>query len=332
MKKKQVNRKSFLSVMTILLMIILIVVITWYSAGLDPSYWKSKEFLSDMLIQAMIGIFSIVSGYGFGDNYFRTKVDGLFVYTYNEYDVKRKEIDIYLDKFKQWNEKLYRKEYAGKIRDYLLKHGIEQYEVILKLDRKQVLMLVETQKFIIDDKEVYIKSLTDEQIKAVLKVMDGKIKMPMVNEGYFLHAYAKSGKNSNYERAGKQDVLQRNTFIGMMGYKLLMSMAISFILAGLIIEPKESVSSEVITKMISRLFTMFTAITWGFYTGNEMVKKDTVFLSYKTQVLATFKIEVENGTFVPQSIEELAMQEYANKLLENNGKMNNEDTINNDST
>lgn len=326
---KKMNRKTVLSLMSIGLILLVIVITTCFSAGIDPDKWFTKDYLSSVLITLSIAIFGMISATGLGDNYYKTNDTGLFVKTYNDFNTERDKINPYIDKFTDWNEHLYWKEYQLKILRYL-KHdkGIKQAEAILKLDRKDVVTLTQPQCY----DNVYFKSLTKEQIDSVLLVIDGKIKMAFIHESYFLNAYSKSKHKSMYEQASEQEKTRRKKFLWLVFYRLTLTILIGLIFAGLAIdEAQGATTSQVVLNLVSRLFTFFTALSWGFYIACEMVKDECVFLAYKIRTLETFYLDVVvNKTFVPKSEEEKAYEEYQRFNVQYSNADNNNDNSSSD--
>lgn len=315
---KKINRKAFLSSMSILVMVIIIVLVSLFQAGLNPNFWMERDFQNDMIFITGIIIFGVVSGSAEGDNYYRTKEDGLFLYTYKEYENIRTKIDYIIDKFRQWADFLYRREYTIKVRNFLSEKGVEQYKDLLMLSHTQIKTLNEPRELEVNGVAKPFKSLTQEQIDAVLFVMAGKLKLKRVNDDYFLNAFAKGGRKSMYERASQQEKMKQRTFIALLIYRVILSLVVSGIFAGLAIQ--EGDGHDIANKfmdLVSRLFALITSIGWGFFVGNEMVKEDTIFLDYKRQTLHSFDLEVGiNKTFIPLSAEEEAKIQIKKKEVE----------------
>ena len=312
--KKKLNKKTMLSLVSICFILVIIVISTCFNAGIDPSKWFTTEYLSSTLITLAIAVFGMISATGLGDSYYRSNETGLFKKTYDEYNSERVKITPFVDKFTAWNNQLYRVEYRSKILRYLkVDYGIKQAENILKLDRTQVTSLNAPNKFEIEGETIYFKSLSKEQIEAVLRVIDGKIKLKFVHESYYLNAYSKSKNKSMYEQASNQEKAKTKKFIGLIVYRLTTTIVIGLIFAGLIIDTQngEGGASQVWLNLASRLFTFFTAMGWGFYISSEITKDECVFLSYKTRMLETFYLDVAvNKTFIPKTEEQLAYEEY----------------------
>lgn len=311
--KHKINRKMLLNSFSILLVIVLIVISSVAQAGIDPSYWTTWQFITSVMLTTSLCIFGVIAGYGEADNFYRTNTKGLFVDTYNNFNKAYDKILKHIDKFSDWNIRFYENELRKKIIRFLKDDwGIKQAEQVLMLDRKEVVKLIEPQKFFIKEKEVFFHTLSKEQIEAVLFVMNGKLKLKFVHDSYFLNAFTNNKKKSMYELAGNQEKNKRTKFSILITYRIILSLMMGLILSGLVVDQTTGASAGTIAiNLITRLFSLFSAITWGFYVAYELVKDDCVFLEYKIQVLEIFYNDVEvNKTFVPLTDDEKARKEY----------------------
>lgn len=320
--KKQLNRKAFFITISVLFVIIIIIVSSFLNAGVNPKYWFSNEFLGNLILTISICIFGVIAGNSEGDNFYRNNPNGLFTISYNDYNASRDKINNIIDKFSDWNENYYKKEYYKKCIRYLKNdNGIKQAELLLQLDRSEILKLTEPKSFLIDGNERYFNSLSLEQINAILNVLDGKIKVNFVHESFFLNAYSKSKNKSMYEQASEQEKSKRNKFTILMVYRIIFSILIGLIFAGLQIDKKSGVEAgQSAINLFGRLFTLFSSIGWGFFISNDMIKDEIMFIDYKKTILDMFYLDVEvNKTFISLNEEEKA-KEKIDQIRENKNK------------
>lgn len=303
---KIVNRRAVLVAFSLLFIVGLIAVTSFVNAGLNPDYWKSSEFVSDMAYTIALALIGIVCGFLEGDNYYRANVKGLFVITYNNFNTSRRKIEPIIDKFSDWNKNLYEKELYAKVIRYLKNDcGIKQAELVLQLDRTQIEQLDEPKSFEIGGEIRYLNSLSVEQKKAVYKALNGQIKVNYVHDSYFLNAYSKNSNKSMYEQASEQDKRKRQKFLFLMGVRVIFTILVGMVLTALTKEMLEGDKAQAWIKMLSRYFTLFSAFSWGIFISGDMIKDDCLFLDYKIQVLEQFYLDCEvNKTFVSKSIEE----------------------------
>jgi len=313
---KVINRKALLVGFSLLFVVVLIAITSFVNAGLDPSYWASDEFKTDMLLTVALVMIGTLTGFSEGDNFYRTKQDGLYVVNYNKFYTERQKIENNLDKFGDWVLRLYRKEAYNKIKRYLInENGIKQAELILKLDRTQIEQLTEPKAFEIEGEIRYFNSLTQEQIKAILKVFNGEIRVKYVHESYYLNAYSKNSSKSMYELASEQEKKKRQKLITLMAFRVITTILIGMVLAGLTRDLVEGDKAQAWIKMLSRYFTLFSAVSWGVFISNDMIKDECLFLDYKIRTLEQFYLDVEvNKTFTTKTEEEKAFEKI-NELL-----------------
>lgn len=326
--KKTFNRKGVLIAISLILVVIIIGVTSFVNAGIDPNYWKSDKFVTNTIFTVSLVLIGIVSGQAEGDNFYRNKIDGLFVTSYNEYNAKRASIDNLLDKFNDWAYNLYKKEQYKKIVRYLRdEKGIKQFELILELGKEQIIQLETGPKsFVINNKERYLNSLSHEQIKSILRVFNGEIKVKYVDDSYYLNAYAKNKNKTMYEQASVQEKKKKQKFVFLMTYRVIFTVLTGMVFTAFVVEQKnnDERTTQALLNLFSRYFTLFTSFTWGFFLANDMIKDECVFLDYKTTTLTQFFLDVEiNKTFICKTEEEKAYEKIIS-LQESKGEMKND--------
>lgn len=260
--KKLANRKAILITISLLFLAVLIAITSFANAGIDANYWTSDKFITDTMFTISLVLIGIVCGQAEGDNFFRTNEKGLFVSTYNNYNTKRNLIENIVDKFRDWNYNLYKKEYYNKCVRYLAdENGIRQAKLIMQLDRSQIVQLNEPQCFVVDNEQRYFNSLTEIQINACLKVIDGKIRVRYINESYFLNAYSKNGNKSMYEEASEQQKRKRKTFLVLTSYRVVLTLLVSMVLTAFVFEQQDGVDkAQAFYTLLLRYFTLFSSV------------------------------------------------------------------------
>lgn len=313
------NRKSILSTSTLILAIVLIVVMTLFQTGLDPSKWRTTQFLTTCIITTAICILGVICGHGQADNHYRNHQKGIYIKTLNNYYLSRERINDNIEYFRGWSKQLYEQEnYEKQFRYLHVEFGIEQANLVMKLTKEQVKSLFKPQKFIIDDKERFFDSLSQEQIEAVLAVLEGKVNVEYVHDDYFLNAFNSNKNKSMYEQASKQEQIKRNKFTAMLAYRIVLSLVIGLIFGALIVEQQGgeggSQASQTVVNLVSRLFTLVSAVMWGFFIANDLIKLECQFLNYKIRKLDEFYLEVvEKKTKIIETTEERIKKEFENQ-------------------
>ena len=313
---KVVNRKAILVAFSLLFIVGLIAITSFVNAGLNPAYWRSSQFVSDMIYTISLALIGIVCGYMEGDNYYRMNVKGLFMLTYNNFFASKKKVEGIADKFSDWNKELFKRESYAKIIRYLKnENGIKQAELLLQLDRKDIEKLDEPQILEIGGEKRYVNSLSPEQKKAILNVFNGHIKVKYVHDSYFLNAYSKNSTKSMYEQAGEQERKKRQKFLFLMTIRVIFTILIGMVMTALTKDLVNGDKAQAWIKMLSRYFTLFSAFSWGIFIAGDMIKDECLFLDYKIQTLEQFYLEVEvNKTFVAKTDEE-KVREKIEKLF-----------------
>lgn len=308
-KKRKFNKKSIFSSISLVLVILVIFSATFFQAVIDPNYWTTDAFLSSLLTNVALIIVGIVSGVGEADNYYHNLKNGLYQTIYTSYNRVRAKIEPFIDKYTDWNLNYYEKEKEAKILRYLkIDYNIKQAKKILELDRFEIETLVKPQQI----NGTYYKSLTVEQLGAIFKVLDGKVKVEFMHEGYFLNAFSNDSTVSMYEKARKQEKDKQRKFIGLIGYRVMMTLTVALIFAGLQIDANSDMTAQQMwLNLATRMWTLGNAVAYGFFTSNELIKDECKFLDYKNTVLDKFYLEViQNKTFNSRSAEDIAREEY----------------------
>jgi len=306
-----------MSSLSTILVAVFIIASTLVQAGFDPEYLKSSAFIANLLITLSICLIGMANGNAEGTNYYKNKDNGLYQATCREFKTARDKINPYIDKFSYWAENLYKKELYKKQYRYLKNNfGIKQAEKIMKLDRSEILLLVEPQKF----KDTYFNSLTKEQIDACLEVIDGKIKLKYIEESYFLNASMTNKNQTTYEWGGAEESNKRRNFTKLTAYRLLTTITIGVIFAGLTVGETASIAQVWVT-LVARLWTLSTSIMWGVFISSTILNETCSYISYKTRILDTFYLEtIVNKTFVSKTQEEIAKEIIDKKEMIGKGK------------
>lgn len=304
-KAKGINRKALMSSLSTILVAILIIASTLVQAGFDPEYLKTTAFISNLLITLSICLIGMANGNAEGTNLYKNKTNGLYQATCREFKTARNKINPYIDKFSYWAENLYKKELYKKQYRYLKNNfGIKQAEKIMKLDRSDIIKLSEPQR--IGDN--YFNSLTEEQIEACLKVANGKIKLKYIEESYFLNASMTNKNLTTYEWGGLEEKNRTKHFTKLTAYRLLTTITIGVIFAGLTVGEAASIQQVWVT-LVARLWTLATSIMWGVFTASTILNESCSYISYKVRILDTFYLEtVVNKTFISKTQEEIAKE------------------------
>lgn len=296
-------------------MCVIIVFTTLVNAGFDMDKVFEKENLSNAIINAAITIFGTVAAVPAGTVATKQRHNpdgslGRYIQEFNSYNTVRKQVEPKRIGFSQWHSAQHLKELHQKKIDVMLEHGIVQAEVILKLSKDQIETLTKSQQFDIEGETIYVKALTDTQIKLCVDILAGSVKLHKLPDFYFLYVDGKSTK-SFYDQAYYEAREANLTLVTNLLSKIFIGFVITSIFTGLVVIGDEDTSSaEFVMKAIiiiaARIFNAVTSTLWGWLLGQEMVYKQCYYINGRTQFLELF---LNDEGFVPLSIEEQARAE-----------------------
>ena len=313
---KNIAKETVLTAVSLLGLLFLIVVTSLANAGLDPTKLTTVESVSNLSINAAITIFGIAVALpsGIANTKIRVNKDGSsgrYLQDYRDYNTIRQKIEPKRIQFAQWHQAQYLKELHAKQVSYLLEFDILQAEDVLRLTREQIRGLTTSQMYVVDDKEVYYKSLNPVQIKACLYVLDGHVKLHKLSDYYFLYCDGKA-KKSFYDQAYSESNDERFTVVVKLLYKVFIGFVVTSIWTSLVISQltEEQTTKEFIYKalilMIARIVNAVSSTLWGMLIGREYVYRQCYYINGRTQFLQLFDSDT---TFVYQNIEEQVKQE-----------------------
>ena len=321
--KHGITRKSLYSFFSIAICIILIIVLSITQATFNKEFYKDINYWIDLGIQVALCIFGITTGIQVGDDINRNNPKGRFRLVLGNYVV----IYTYIDSkkmfsfFDDWLERYRELKQQKKIFTCLKENGIHQLEV-LDLDFEDLEKLKKPfkkewkgttfyKKYYKSDTQnscTYFMSYTEGQIEIIKQCKSGFVKVSKLSSSFFMDSINKyqtdMWESAAHSHQKKSLYVSLNTI-----YRIIGLTAFSFISCGL--EPLQGASgTQVILSLVTRLFSLATAIIWGIYTGMELVKIDISYLEYKTQMLTQYRDEIELKVFVPTSIEQKALEQY----------------------
>lgn len=315
--KKHVAKETLFVGVALLCMVLIISFTSIVNAGLDPSKMFTKENAGNALINAAITVFGVISALPAGMVSTKQRVnpdgsEGKYLQDFSEYNDIRQKIEPRRLAFSQWHNAQHIKEQTQKCVDYLLSKGILQASEILKLTVEQVRTLTTSKPIKVEDKEIYFKALTPEQIAACVKVLSGKVIVHKLPDYYFLYIDGKSSKTF-YDQAYREAVDQNFVLISKLMYRICTGFVITCILTGFVIyepDPDMATSRAVILAIVNALARVFNAVTstlWGWLLGQELVYKQCYYINGRTQFLKLFDSDKD---FKVQSIEDIARADY----------------------
>lgn len=339
------TKRTLYSVLGILGCFLLTIVMSITGMGFDQSVFLTWNYWTGMIIQFAISIFSMITGQQIGDDMNRNDKKKQYRRSLEKYTEQRKRVDALniFEYFDLWLESYRAKKIDQKIRETLQDFGIKQ-PAVLDLDITELPNLktpwvkdwtgTEYEAKYFNEKtgksETVFKSLTEEQIDVVEKILSGYVTVSKVSASYFMDAL-KGTSVDEWERASKSEKKKGGKLASGYSYRLILMLLLSVIVNGLIAVPYES-AGGVALNIAVRIFILISSTIWGIYLGIKVVEMDCVFLTYKTSILKLYCDEINNGTYKINSIDEQAQVEYQQYITELKGETENgrgnEDTEN----
>ena len=309
---KYISKEIFIIVFTIILTLLVTIFTTISGARFDISRLTLAEVYTNILINTVIVLVMTLVSYPYGKlNTMCKKTpdgkNGRYLNAFACFNAAYNLIQHRLYQFNQWHTKKYKQEVKDKQLRYLAEKGIKQPELILKLDRNQIKNLTTAQSYEIDGDTVYFSSLTKKQLKACLKVYDGKISVHKLPDYYFLYVDGKSS-SSFYDQAYYENRVENAYVISLMSLKVATSLITACVLTSLIFEDIAFGNVlKILSNLASRILTIGLSIYSGYSIGQNLIYKKCYYIEGKTQILTEFNDDKDFEYLDPQT---LAKQEY----------------------
>ena len=321
-KLNSVDLKKIIKASTLFVGLVLIVFISFFNATFDFDNFNWYEWLANSSILVGIMIFGILMGGSTGTDIQQEKENGRYQVAcsqYNEIALAIDSIRIYFSQFWLWYKE--RKLIEKKI-DYLIDNQFDSRiaNIIVKNIEKEDLEsgkllynLAEPNEKIYIKNGIKIKKLDIEKIEIIKEIFG--FKLDTYGDSYYLSLFDDTGIKVNDAEKGKkinEKIARdkRNNF----GLKITSSLIISIVWGALTIYELTSGGEDAVRKawlnLISRISALITSYLSGFSTSVINVRDKASAIENKTDILKTFKSCYENGSFVPETYEQMIEREY----------------------
>ena len=322
MEAAGVTKRTLYSGVGIFGCLLVTVVMSITGIGFNPDVFFTWNYWTGMIIQFAISIFSMITGQQIGEDIHRNNPNSQYRIELRAYRSTYEVLDQsgLISYFDAWLTVYRAKKLEKKIEQTLLDLGMKQKQVldldmteIYKLDkpfRKDWTDTPYYEKYL-DPKtgksETVFKSLSEEQIEALKWILQGKVTLAYISPSYFLNALNESGSDE-WDSAAAADKRKPQKMVSGYTYKLFTMLVISAITNGIFASPYDD-GGSVWLSIASRIFALITSTVWGVFLGFQIVKMDTVYLSYKSYILKLCHDDCVSGRFKPETIEEQALRE-----------------------
>lgn len=309
--KKGLNKKVVLGFLAFLFAVAFICISSFFPFIIDPTRWQTEEFLSDELIIIAITIFGMIS----------------FVFisqAQNAQDPRSElakaktaftaSVDKITDRggFKQWVRKVLQKHDREEIKvRNLERYGIEDISV-LDLEIAQIKALTEPQRY----NGRWYKSLSEEQIKFVLKTRESNPLPNPVDPSYYLVAKSIGENTTISEQSGNESKKKTVLLSWSVLSKIITTLLIAIILGSLVRDlTAEQDTATAWMKFAQRMFSLSTSAFMGFLVGSQMNDIDAYYINLRIEV---HKEYLSDKLFKPVSQQEEARQQFIQRVKTEN--------------
>lgn len=307
-RKPKICKEVVLASSSVVVLVIVTVLTSFITCGFDLKKMFSGENTFNLITNASITVMGIVSSLPLGILTTKQRLnpdgsEGRYLQDFHEFHSIRKLIEPKRKYFGQWHSIQYAKECKTKQFDYLLKHNVIQPEYILLLSVEQVRTLTKPRVFEIDGKTIHLNALTPSQIKACIKVLEGKVQVRKLPDFYFLYVDNVSNL-SFYDTAYTERKDEVKTVLVKILSKVALGFVVTCVLTGFAHDLKDVQFTPTyivfaILLMLIRIFNALSSVYAGLSAGQEVVYRQCYYINGKTQFLKSFDTDT---SFNPDEI------------------------------
>lgn len=305
--KKGINKKVALGFLAFFFCVIFICISSFFPFIIDPSRWQTKEFLSDELIIVAITIFGMLS----------------FVFISQAQNAQDPRSDLAIARvaftasvakitdrkgFKQWvKEVLQAKDKEAINRRRLEAVGVADVRV-LDLEISEIKALIDPQRY----NGVYFRSLSEKQIKEVLKIRESNPLPNPVDPTYYLFVKSMGNNATISEQSGNEGKKKSALLSYSIVSKIITALLIAIIVGSLVRDTASGGDGATAwMKFAQRMMTLATSSFLGYLVGCQMNDIDAYYINLRVEVHREYE---SDETFKPKSEEEEAKEEFIERV------------------
>lgn len=310
-RKIGLNKKVFLGFLAFLFAVAFVCISSFFPFIIDPTRWQTKEFLSDELIIIAITIFGMVSFIFISQAQNAQDPRSELAKAKVRFTESIKEIKDRVA-FKQWVRKILQAndKHEIKMRE-LEKIGIDDVSV-LDLEIAQIKALTEPQRY----NGRWYKSLSEEQIKFVLKVRQSNPLPNPVDPSYYLVAQSVGENRTISEQSGNEGKKKTTLLSWSIMSKIIATLLVAIVLGSLVRDlASEQDNATAWMKFAQRMFSLSTSAFMGYLVGCQMNDIDAYYINLRVEVHQEY---LSDKTFKPTSQQEEARQQFIERVKTEN--------------
>lgn len=318
---KKLDLKAALRVGSFAVAILMVVITSIFSLGLDPSQMNWGSWLSRTAILLFFSIYGSVFGESLGKDRSKKRVDGAYQNALKSYltirgqIIERKLVNM-LERWLGWDWSRHEDEH--KI-DYLRRWGIRDPERVLScLDMfnddsfRDKILKHPVSIGVIDGKERFLKRQSQDQLDAVLDILEGRITLPVPHSAYYLDALQDTGSSlDSYEMPNHITLVENVTKWTSRISKILTSIIVSMFLGMLVVQSVMGADdAQEWIDLCSRLATLIINTLSGYMIGVVIVQQETSRINDKEMRLHSFLNSIDSGEYRPEDENDVDADEY----------------------
>lgn len=293
-KFKNITQKGLMSIVVVVVSVFLTIIISVANVILDPSKFDFNTWIGNTGISVGLSLIGMFCGEAIFGGMMMNDSEKKYQHALSEYNLARRDIDLITQYLQQYLDNQYYREVRSFKFDYLLANNVEQPDMILKLDIRDIDKLAVPYKTEIDGKVVYFKSYSKKKLEIIHEVLEGEIKLKRIGKNFYLNSDSKDSAKSDYLEAAR--LIQEKKFAVNMSraIKIGSMVFVSAFLAMLTVqEVMNAGDTQAWVNLITRLLNIVLGLWSGYINASISVQEDVKALNLKTTKLKEFKRDFE---------------------------------------
>lgn len=313
------SKKLVLGVLSFVLVLAMIVVSAFSELSMNPSNWKSSEFISKELIQVAIAVMSMICFINIGksgndldsrSNIAKTRKD--FMESIEK--IKAKGVNGFLQWVKHTKQKI---DQDDENENLLHSVGITNLAYLeLEYSELEILLNQPYSKELPKGK-TYFNQLNKEQYETIIKIKNGKNAISFINPTEYLVLSKGSRVVSDSRKLSQQAKKETMTMIVDVGARMISVLMFGMIMGAFVVESLSDGAD--ITRNLMNLFTrLSTALTSAFMGYMSGCKLNDITAEYIQIKVAVHLQYLDDKEFKPLTDQEIAKQNFAKFVQKEN--------------
>lgn len=313
------SKKLVLGLLSFVLVLAMIVVSAFSELTMNPSNWKSSEFISKELIQVAIAVMSMICFINIGKS-------GNALDPRSEIAKSRKEFNDSIAKIKesginaflQWVKQVKQKNDQHDENEYLLNSvGIENKHYLDLSESELTTLLERPYEKDFPHGKVYFRQLNKEQLNTIIKIKQGKNSIKFINPTSYLILDKGSTAMSDSRKLSKQQEKETLTMVVDVGSRMISVLMFGMIMGAFVIESlsEDADIARNLMNLFTRLSTAVSSAFMGYMSGCKLNDMTAGYIQIKIAVHLQY---LDSKEFKPLTEQEEAKKDFAEFVRKEN--------------